>query len=735
MRRYAVPGAASYAIVCLVQAAATLGYLFELLSDSLADKCFWDDIQWLPLLIWPFAFLYFSLKFTGEGPKNKFQFGALSIPIPAFFAFAVFTNDRFHLLRGKSWIIPGEPFGELAYDITTAGYAAAAIYLLLLFSSLAVLASQFIRPQKLYRMQLATIFVGALIPALGVLLILFGVSLTFHRDTTPIWFALSNLVIAFGLFRLKTLDVMPIARDKVLEELQDAVWVMDNRNRLVDINPVALRLSRETKKPHIGKDYRELFDNWPEATLFASNKTNHSQVIPGPNGEGYFELRISSLQKKADHTSGYLLTGHNVTEKVRAERILQETNDELERRVAERTQELVETNGSLNQLRNLLSNIINSMPSVLVGVDWDGRVTQWNIKAEEATGIQSGDAVGQPIERLFPDMAQELPNIARAIAERVTLEELRYSEDESGQKRQHLITIYPLISNGMQGAVIRLDDVTERMRLQQVLIQTEKMMSVGGLAAGMAHEMNNPLAGIIQNLQVVQNRLVEPRHKNRAAAEQAGIRFEQLQQYVAARSVDQMISLAQDSARRASKIVNNMLSFARQNNEHISRENVCHLLDQVVEIAGTEYNFKKQFDFRRIDITREYETPSPMVECESSKIQQVFLNILKNGAEAMSSDPEKETKRPCFRLRVSAEREMMRIEIEDNGPGMTEEVRKRVFDPFFTTKDVGLGTGLGLSVSYFIIADNHKGSMAVESTPGQGSKFVIRLPIDSPSSN
>ncbi|MCP5047672.1 MAG: hypothetical protein GY940_10905 [bacterium] len=127
----------------------------------------------------------------------------------------------------------------------------------------------------------------------------------------------------------------------------------------------------------------------------------------------------------------------------------------------------------------------------------------------------------------------------------------------------------------------------------------------------------------------------------------------------------------------------------------------------------------------------------PKVWCESTKIQQVLLNLLKNGAEAMNEKLTNERStgsgefhdNPRFILRVAPENNMARIEVEDNGPGMDETIRKRIFEPFFTTKDVGRGTGLGLSVSYFIITENHGGTMTVESSPGKGATFIIRVPF------
>jgi len=152
------------------------------------------------------------------------------------------------------------------------------------------------------------------------------------------------------------------------------------------------------------------------------------------------------------------------------------------------------------------------------------------------------------------------------------------------------------------------------------------------------------------------------------------------------------------------------------------------LLDKAIELASSDYDLKKKYDFRQIQIIRRYDGDLPRVWCDASKIQQVFLNILKNGAQAMA-ETGRSVEQPCFTLGVMPEGKMARIEIGDNGPGMDEMIRKRVFEPFFTTKDVGIGTGLGLSVSYFIITEDHSGTMEVESAPGTGTKFIIRLPF------
>jgi PAS domain S-box-containing protein len=272
-------------------------------------------------------------------------------------------------------------------------------------------------------------------------------------------------------------------------------------------------------------------------------------------------------------------------------------------------------------------------------------------------------------------------------------------------------------------------DVTERRRTQEMMIQTEKMMSVGGLAAGMAHEINNPLAGILQNTQVMQNRISSTMAKNRQAAEACGTTMDTIMAYMENRGIFSMIEAIMESGKRAAAIVDNMLSFSRRSDSLFELNDLGELLDTSLRLLETDYDLKQRYDFRKVEIRREYDGAVPKIPCEASKIQQVFLNILKNGAQAMWKSHEAGT-RPCFVLRLMVEGERVRIEIEDNGPGMDEETKKRVFEPFYTTKAVGAGTGLGLSVSYFIITENQGGTLSVESTLGRGTKFIIHLPLE-----
>ncbi|MCB1849998.1 MAG: PAS domain S-box protein [Gammaproteobacteria bacterium] len=385
---------------------------------------------------------------------------------------------------------------------------------------------------------------------------------------------------------------------------------------------------------------------------------------------------------------------------------------------------------TLRQLRNYLSNIINSMPSVLVVVDRNERVTLWNRSAEQATGLSFEQVHRRPLAAVFPRLAEQVHSIETALNKREVIHESKVPIQQTDETQFEDITIFPLVANGVEGAVIRLDDVTERVRIEEIMIQSEKMLSVGGLAAGMAHEINNPLAGILQTAEVLANRLGTelPIPANEQAATAAGTSMSAIRTFIELRGIPRMLQAIRESGSRVAAIVENMLNFARKSDAILSSHSIAELIDKTLVLAATDYNLKKKYDFKAIEIRKDYADELPQVPCESAKIQQVILNLFSNAAQAMV---EAGTSKPriTVRTRWEPERNRVLIEVEDNGPGMEAAIARRVFEPFFTTKPIGVGTGLGLSVSYFIVTENHGGEMSVESSPGKGARFIIRLPV------
>jgi PAS domain S-box-containing protein len=268
-------------------------------------------------------------------------------------------------------------------------------------------------------------------------------------------------------------------------------------------------------------------------------------------------------------------------------------------------QEIDRRESDLKKLRTTLQNIIDSMPSVLVGVNPDGRVNQWNREAEKMTGIDASRALGSAIENIYPSLAVVMQKADRVIKEKRPHKESKVSSLIDGQLHYSDITIFPLTPGETGETVIRVDDITDRVRIEEMMVQSEKMLSIGGLAAGMAHEINNPLAGILQNIQVMRNRLSGSLEKNHVVAEECGIRMADIQAYMERRSIPAMVASIMDSGQRAARIVENMLSFSRKSEATATMCDLSSLMDATLELAENDYDLKKRYDFRQIAIIRE----------------------------------------------------------------------------------------------------------------------------------
>lgn len=383
---------------------------------------------------------------------------------------------------------------------------------------------------------------------------------------------------------------------------------------------------------------------------------------------------------------------------------------------------------TLRKTRNALRSFIDSMTSILVGLDADCKVVHWNSKAAKHSGISLPRAQDRDVFSLLPRLKRFEAEIRTAVRGKESFESTKipFTHSDSEEIFYEDIFVHPLLDG--TGAVMRIDDVTERARIDAMMIQTEKMMSVGGLAAGMAHEINNPLGAILQGTQNITRRLSPDFKANEKIAAECGVSLEKMECYMGKRNVKAMLSGISESAIRAAEIVRNMLEFSRKSESQFAPQDINKLLDRTIDLASSDYDLKKSYDFRKIRIIRSFDQDIPPIPMTSTEVEQVVLNLLKNAAQAMH-DWKEMPEDPCIALRTEVEGDYLRIEIQDNGPGLSAEVRKRVFEPFFTTKAPGIGTGLGLSVSYFIITQNHQGEFYVESQKNKGATFIIKLPI------
>lgn len=375
-----------------------------------------------------------------------------------------------------------------------------------------------------------------------------------------------------------------------------------------------------------------------------------------------------------------------------------------------------------------LRQIVDAMPSLLLTVDADGQIGQWNRFAVEKTGISEADAVGHNVFTVLPCLTEFRDELLNKITENQGFQ-TKCALAGSDEQRNLIVSAYPLILADSNEMVIRIDDETERIRIEEMMLQTEKMLSIGGLAAGMAHEINNPLSIISQAAQNVSRRLSPEVKANRDIAEAMGLDLDLVERYLDQRGINGFLNNVMEGVDRSSEILRNMLSF---NSDNTSDRELCSITDIVkdsIQLICNNYDLKKKQDFRNIEIDLDLPDDLPDVEVNPVEIQQVVLNLLKNAGQAVF-ELEDGDREPLIKVFARSENNQLILEISDNGMGIPENIQPRIFEPFFTTKEVGVGTGLGLAVSYFIITKRHEGSLQLESVEGQGATFRIILPLN-----
>ncbi len=383
----------------------------------------------------------------------------------------------------------------------------------------------------------------------------------------------------------------------------------------------------------------------------------------------------------------------------------------------------------LTSIKAYLNAIIDSMPSAIVAVDSNYQITRWSREAKNLTNISRSTALQQPLQQILPFITSCIPAIDEAFSDHAIHREEKVPATLLGERLYLDIIIYPMSGQAGNDVVIRIDNVTRRLKMEEIMVQSEKMMSVGGLAAGMAHEINNPLGAIIQGIQTVQRRLSLDLDANLKQAKALGLDLASINEYLKQRGITRFLDNIQDAGIRASGIVSNMLQFSRSSDRQLLPCDLNELIARTLEIAHTDFELRPELNFHQLEIQCNLAENLPPVYCIHSEIQQVLLNLLKNAAQAIQAHYTAADYRGIINISAYQEQNKVVIKVTDNGAGMDEDVRKRIFEPFFTTKDVGMGTGLGLSVSYFIITSNHKGSMTVSTQPGKGSSFTLKLPF------
>jgi two-component system, NtrC family, sensor kinase len=359
------------------------------------------------------------------------------------------------------------------------------------------------------------------------------------------------------------------------------------------------------------------------------------------------------------------------------------------------------------RLKEFNENIVESINVGILAADLEDRVESWNTQLEQLSGIPRRKAVGKCLGELFPgELAAQFERVRgetgiHHIYKFVWKPQVAQAPQNGGgngnghrtREATLNLAIAPLVSKDQQqiGRLIIFDDVTDRAELEQRLVQADKLSSIGLLAAGVAHEVNTPLAVISTYAQMLAKQVADDSQKSQILEKIAKQTF------------------------RASEIVNSLLNFSRTSTTSFGAVNLNRVIQETLSLL------EHQLEKAGVHLKTEFDAGAPTIQGNAGKLQQVFLNLFLNARDAMPGGGTLE-------VRTWSEGTRARIEVADGGSGIAPENLHRIYDPFFTTKAIRKGTGLGLSVSYGIIQE-HAGSIEVSNRASGGARFLIDLPL------
>ncbi len=381
--------------------------------------------------------------------------------------------------------------------------------------------------------------------------------------------------------------------------------------------------------------------------------------------------------------------------------LLQESNRALEEEISEHK----ETAAELIKSQAYLKSILASMPSMLIGLNDKLEITHWNKTAQTITGHGEDKVIGSYLWDAYPTITLA-PEQVRQVLESGQPQQIKHS-----QRGQYYfdITVFPL--EGQSGVVVVVENVTQRSLAENMLIQRDKMASMGELAATMAYDINSPLQGILSDIAKAQTKL--------------------LSQGGNAEEVSRLLKDAIEQGSQASAVVKNLLDFADNNAAEKQAAQIPQLLDHCLELAEDVISNPKGLHFRDIAITRQYAEPGPELECYVAELQQVFLSLLRHAAHALNARYGEADFTPQITIEVFDAYESLWVKVQHNGRGLTPEQQQDIFEPIVQqttpTNPKPLPVENRLSFSYFIVTEHHDGEMAVTSDIDIGTTFHIQF--------
>lgn len=497
----------------------------------------------------------------------------------------------------------------------------------------------------------------------------------------------------------------------LLENMRLMAVMLDDAGNITFINDFLLRSTGRTRDEVMGHSWFNLFI---------------PDEMRGALRAGYLRSMAGGLPASPHEYE--ILTAADARRRVVWNTILIHGPDERPVGSASVGADVTEQRKSEAEMQKLLRVAEQTDDAVMI-TDPSGVIEYVNAAFERITGYQRDEVIGQHA-RLLNSGQQDAAFYERlwaTISSGQPFRALMTNRRKNGEMFHEEKTITPLRDG--TGAITHYlstsKDVTERRRMDEQLQQSEKLASIGQLAAGVAHEINNPVGYISSNI-VTLNRYLNDIFQLLAVYEQmeSAVTDTALQQQLQAlkqaldldylrKDIPALIGESAEGVARVKKIVQDLKDFSRQDEAEWQMADLHKGLESTLNIVHNEIKYKAE-------VVREY-GELPMVQCIPSQLNQVFMNLLVNAAHAIDE-------RGVIHVRSGTEGDWVWVEVQDNGKGIRPEHLGRLFDPFFTTKPVGKGTGLGLSISYGIV-QKHGGRIEVESELGQGSRFRVWLPL------
>jgi PAS domain S-box-containing protein len=468
---------------------------------------------------------------------------------------------------------------------------------------------------------------------------------------------------------------------QLFESLEEGVYISTPEGKLLEVNPALVSI--------LGYDSKEDLLNLPPEQLSVDVR---GEPVLGRTGSqsGRTRTRELRLKRKDGGVAVCVDTSTGVMEEGRLVRYQGTLVDVTEKRAMER---------QLRRQEEFRQRLLESFPDLILVLDMKGQYTFVSARIGELLGYGPEHLIGKnvdDVENTSPELAALYRTVASGKSSRTSCE--YGSRHRDGSWHTMLGMASPLMNaeGKPAGVIISVRDVTMEKKLEQQIIQSERLAAMGQMIGGFAHELNNPLTSILGMAELLQEGGV-----SEAARKQIGILHQQ--------------------ARRAAEIVQNLQYFARPPAPGRSQVNLNELVQRTVQMQA--------YPLRKSNITVDFlQEPSiPTIVADPNQLMQVFLNLLLNAEQAIRESREKGT----IRVRMGRNPDSVWIVFQDDGPGIAPENLTHIFDPFFTTRRPGRGTGLGLSICKTVLRE-HGGNIEATSAPGGGAVFTITLPVGAP---